>query len=724
MISLPSVYQMLRRSGWVGVACISGWVSAATTALGPADFVKVDGTVLRADSGTGAIVDLRGTNIGGWLVQEGWMSPNGHGAVDQKGWSVTESEWAVVFDGDSETSRDLVQAGESSEVVIDLGVLISFDRLVISTATPESVGRGLLIELSASGSEWVLAPVRSVQVEASEVVWAFRDVHTTRFVRLRSSGAQTAAVSVAEVQLLQNDDYTVRMALARRFGAEKAERLLAGYHRDWFKESDIDNLQTWGMNLLRVPMNWMQFVDAEGNWKPNAFDRLDWAVEACGKRGMYVMLDMHAVPGGASPWASSGRAGEDGTGQNPNGFWTNPEYLELTAKIWTRIAEHYRGNPVVVAYDLVNEPLYRFDENPKTGETYSEPALKKAAMYDRIYRAVRAVDPDHIIVIAAYTVAPPDNTAYIGTPSGFIGIPPPSYHGWTNVIYQTHHYDMTHPRDWQAQNRLVETALADIAHHQREWNVPVFAGEYSLYGFQDVWAKWMAGMNDLHVSWTNWTYKVRGVASEPGGGDWGFFNTNPSRIPNMEKDSAEEIAAQWQKFSTNHFQRNDRLIATVSRFAKGQPLESRQLLSRDAWVVKTSKTGTDAFRIIDSDVDSGWTSDGTRDVDDWVQIDLGAKVVFDGVVLETLLSQKEAYPAHYEIEVSADGQSWSDVISGRGFGDRMAISFPRQQARYVKIARPAAARPSPWSLAELNLWKTAAQVFLKTENDDRSGKEF
>ena len=34
------------------------------------DFLKTDGTVIRNQSGTGEIVNLRGTNLGGWMLQE------------------------------------------------------------------------------------------------------------------------------------------------------------------------------------------------------------------------------------------------------------------------------------------------------------------------------------------------------------------------------------------------------------------------------------------------------------------------------------------------------------------------------------------------------------------------------------------------------------------------------------------------------------------------------
>jgi len=39
-------------------------------------FLKADGKVLRNNYGTGDIVTLRGTNVGGWQVIEAWMCPS------------------------------------------------------------------------------------------------------------------------------------------------------------------------------------------------------------------------------------------------------------------------------------------------------------------------------------------------------------------------------------------------------------------------------------------------------------------------------------------------------------------------------------------------------------------------------------------------------------------------------------------------------------------------
>lgn len=54
----------------------------------------------------GETVRLRGTNLGGWLMQEGWMSPAGEAPIGREAWSVSSFDdspgkhAARVIDGD------------------------------------------------------------------------------------------------------------------------------------------------------------------------------------------------------------------------------------------------------------------------------------------------------------------------------------------------------------------------------------------------------------------------------------------------------------------------------------------------------------------------------------------------------------------------------------------------------------------------------------------------
>ncbi len=523
-----------------------------------ADFLRANGPVLRRENGAGAIVTLRGTNLGGWFVQEPWMCPTGTGRPDRTDWTaeVDHHVTAAAIDGHAATTVTV----DSGGLTTTFGRWQAFDAVVLESPVATGMPVDWKLSVRANDNAWRDIAVKRIDRIGSELRLQLADGVTARAVRIRRSAPQTWPV--AEINLEQADDYTVRGTLARRFGPAKADELLRVYQEHWITSLDLDELQRWGMNVVRVPINWLDFLTEAGEWKPRAWERLDWLLQACEHRGLYVILDLHAVPGGASPWASSGRAGDDGSGQNPNGFWSNPKFQALAAKLWTGVAARYRHRAVVAGYDLVNEPVYRFDEAVGEPGRAKVAIETKAAMFDRLYRSIRAVDPEHLVIIEAFTTLP----SSAQDKSDFDGITAPAVHGWTNVMYQTHHYAMEHAEDREAQRRLVDRAIREIVEHQRSWNIPVYAGEFCLYDFPDVWRRWLGALNAAHVSWTNWTYKVRAGAGVPGGGNWGYFHGYHGPIPDVTRDPADAIARAWAGTTTESFERNDRLIGLVSEF--------------------------------------------------------------------------------------------------------------------------------------------------------------
>ncbi|MBJ6362661.1 cellulase family glycosylhydrolase [Paenibacillus sp. GCM10012307] len=399
------------------LSSILGFIGPAKVeaAFSQNDFLKANGTVIRNNFGNGDIVNLRGTNLGGWLLQENWMTPAG--AVDE---------------------------------------------------------------------------------------------------------------------------YTLRRTLVSRFGEAGAQNLLNSYQDIWIQASDLDNIKNMGMNAVRVPIYWEDFMDLSGNMKPDSvsFRKLDWLIEQSGNRNIYVILDMHGTPGAHCPWHSCGR-------ENSNQLWTNSTYQNWTIQIWERIATRYNGNPTVAAYDLLNEPLV----TNGAGENAAQ-VRQKMDFYDRLYKAVRAKDPDHIIMIAAFF-------------EWFAALPPSTY-GWTNVVYQTHHYNFADWFNWNLTNSEIERWLRNITTYQRNWNVPVYAGEFS-FDHNDLYEKWLSGLNALNVSWTNWTYKVKG------GGNWGYYNNNNNPSPNLNTDSASTIISKWNQFVTSNFNTNTSLINLVKKYTQQAP---------------------------------------------------------------------------------------------------------------------------------------------------------
>lgn len=330
------------------------------------------------------------------------------------------------------------------------------------------------------------------------------------------------------------DEYTLRRVLTNRFGEAGMQSLIDTYRSSWIQESDLDAMKQMGMNVTRVPFYWEDFMNLNGTMKPDsvAFKHLDWIINESAERDMYVILDFHGVPGAACPWHS---CGQEGTNQ----FWSNATYRDWTKQIWTRIATRYNGNPTVAAYDLLNEPLVTMG----AGENSSQIA-QKMGVYNDLYQAVRAVDSDHIIVIAAFF--------------DWYAAYSPSVYNWSNVIYEVHNYVFDDWFNYNFNQSEINRWLADFERIQREWNAPVYTGEFS-FDYNNLYEQWLMRLNDINVSWTNWSYKVRG------GGNWGYFNNNNQAIPDLYNDSQATIAQKWSRFTTNYFNANTDLQDLVKR---------------------------------------------------------------------------------------------------------------------------------------------------------------
>lgn len=61
--------------------------------------------------------------------------------------------------------------------------------------------------------------------------------------------------------------------------------------RNWDTESivrDLDRIQEMGLNGVRFPVHWYAFEPEEGKMNPLMLERLDWFMEQCRVRGLYM----------------------------------------------------------------------------------------------------------------------------------------------------------------------------------------------------------------------------------------------------------------------------------------------------------------------------------------------------------------------------------------------------------------------------------------------------
>ena len=95
------------------------------------------------------------------------------------------------------------------------------------------------------------------------------------------------------------DQKTINSVLEERFGKEVKNSLIQHYESSYLSILDFDNFKELGMSVIRVPFTYMNFYEKinDRNWqlKENCFDKLDWIIEQCSERGIYVILDLHAA---------------------------------------------------------------------------------------------------------------------------------------------------------------------------------------------------------------------------------------------------------------------------------------------------------------------------------------------------------------------------------------------------------------------------------------------
>src|SRR6266567_6134827 len=173
----------------------------------------------------------------------------------------------------------------------------------------------------------------------------------------------------------------IRALVLELLGPEGAAAFWQKYRENYVTREDIALLHRAGFNAIRVPLHYSLFEsdDAEG------FQLLDRLIVWSRAEGLYVVLDLHATPGG-----QTGTNIDDSAGYP--WLYQSPQEQEHLIAIWRRLATHYRDAPAVLGYDLLNEPIPHFLKLAALNSSL-EPVYKKVA------GEIRKVDTHHILFL-------------------------------------------------------------------------------------------------------------------------------------------------------------------------------------------------------------------------------------------------------------------------------------------------------------------------------------
>lgn len=322
------------------------------------------------------------------------------------------------------------------------------------------------------------------------------------------------------------DTLTTYKVLIERFGYEKAMELITAYQDAWWQSDDFDNVKELGFNLIRLPFAYFNLENESGELVN--FDKLDWFIENCKARDIYVILDLHGAYGSQNGKDHSG----DTSGIN---LFGNEENERKTIELWKTVASRYKDEDIIAGYDLLNEP---------EGE-HGYTNYVQWKFYDRLYDAIRGVGDSHVLIMEA--VWETDS------------LPSPSIYGWKNVCYSYHNYGWDNINDFEYQKGFTDKKIGDYIKTRKYYSVPFFVGEFTLFSNVESWNYALNAYETNSVNYAIWTYKVH---AKSGTSSWGIYCGGGEKV-NVETDSYEVILNKWSAESTINSYKYNKLYDNI-----------------------------------------------------------------------------------------------------------------------------------------------------------------
>ena len=306
---------------------------------------------------------------------------------------------------------------------------------------------------------------------------------------------------------------TLWKTIENRFGRSEMLRLRESWREAWIKRSDFERIKAVGMNCVRLPFLFDSIEEPEC-----VFPWIDRALTWARELGLYVILDLHGAPGRQSVEHHTGQA-------DVNQLFKDPAMVAQTLEVWRRIARRYANHPEVAGYDLLNEPMGA----PNDATLY--------LVQDRIYRAIREIDPRHLIFIE----------------DGYKGIgqmPDPAVADWQNVVFSPHCYNFR-AKSEADHGKNLDTFIAAIQKKRGERLVPIYIGEFNIepYATQAMLSRFVETFKNQGISWALWTYKS--AMRNGGGGMWSWYRSPRSIRPlDPFHDSIAELLQKMEQVRT------------------------------------------------------------------------------------------------------------------------------------------------------------------------------
>lgn len=377
------------------------------------------------------------------------------------------------------------------------------------------------------------------------------------------------------------DGYGTQWSIKKRlYDQGQTDAQVEAFYQSWrdnfITKADIDYIASLGFNCVRLPMhydlfltsaqravrngvarnndNYESYVTSLTNWyngntlftdtNLEGFRMADSVLKWAGANNMYVILDLHAAPGG------------EGTDINiadifpghEQGLWTRSIYRDITNRLWQKLSAHYTNNDGVAFYDLINEP-----NNVPANQTIHD-------LFERLINSIRALGDTHLLMIEGN-----------GYGNNYNYMEPFTFTNRTNLVYNAHRYGNSTSTTATSGDINQISELGNIVNFRNTNNCPVWVGETGENNNSWLSAN-IAAMNSLGIGWCHWTYKRTTSGESPA-----LLRINPPTL----MDGAGNMAAVLNNIK---FANNVKNTGTIAAVAPGTPANTTAPIGKTIWL--------------------------------------------------------------------------------------------------------------------------------------------
>lgn len=270
-----------------------------------------------------------------------------------------------------------------------------------------------------------------------------------------------------------NSAWMIDLMIKEMVGPDRAAEFWRGFKDNYITAADIRFIASCGANTIRLPFNYKLFTDEDYMGLTacqDGFARVDSVVKWCRDNSLYLILDMHDCPGG-----QTGDNIDDGYGYP--WLFESETSQKLFCDIWRRIAGRYKDEPVILGYELMNEPVAHYFDNKDELNEKLEP------LYKRAVKAIREVDGNHVILLGG---ARWNSDFFMFTDWKFDN----------NIMYTCHRYG----------GEATAQAIKDYIDFRDKTGLPMYMGEIG-HNTEEWQAGFVRVMKDNNIGYTFWPYK-------------------------------------------------------------------------------------------------------------------------------------------------------------------------------------------------------------------------